>query len=108
MAEPSTVARPYAEAVFRLADGSGSLAGWADTLAALAGVASDARIQAAIKDPNVSAPKVAGHFIAILAGKLSGDAENLVRLLAEYGRLALLPEIRDQFLALKNEREGVL
>ena len=43
-----------------------------------------------------------------LAGKLSGDAENLVRLLAEYDRLELLPQIREQFEALKNEREGVV
>jgi F-type H+-transporting ATPase subunit delta len=108
MAEPSTVARPYAEAVFKLADAAGALTKWSEMLAALAAVAADARIQVAIKDPNLSAPKVAGLFIAILAGKLSGDAENLVRLLAEYGRLELLPEVREQFEALKNEREGVV
>jgi F-type H+-transporting ATPase subunit delta len=108
MAEPSTVARPYAEAVFKLADAAGALAKWSEMLAALAAVAADARIQAAIKNPNLPAPKVAGLFIAILAGKLNADAENLVRLLAEYGRLELLPEIREQFEALKNEREGVV
>jgi F-type H+-transporting ATPase subunit delta len=108
MAEPSTVARPYAEAVFKLADAAGALAKWSEMLAALAAVAADARIQAAIKDPNLPAPKVAGLFIAILAGNLTGDAENLVRLLAEYGRLELLPLIREQFEALKNEREGVV
>jgi F-type H+-transporting ATPase subunit delta len=108
MAEPSTVARPYAEAVFKLADTSGALAKWADMLADLAGVAADARVSAAIKDPNLSDAKVAGLFISILASKLSGDAENLVRVLAENGRLELLPQIREQFEALKNEREGVV
>jgi F-type H+-transporting ATPase subunit delta len=106
MAEPSTVARPYAEAVFRLADAAGSLAQWSEILAGLSAVATDARIAAAVKDPNLSDAKVAGLFIAVL--KLSGDAENLVRVLAENGRLELLPQIREQFEALKNEREGVM
>ncbi len=108
MAEPSTIARPYAEAVFKLADASGALARWSEALSALAVVASDARIGAAIKDPNLPDAKVAGLFISILSGRLSGDAENFVRVLAQYGRLELLPEIRSQFEKLKNEREGVV
>ena len=106
MAEPSTVARPYAEAVFRMADAAGSLAQWSETLAGLSAVAGDARISAAIKDPNLSDAKVAGLFISVLT--LGGDAENFVRVLAENGRLELLPQIREQFEALKNEREGVM
>lgn len=108
MAEPSTVARPYAEAVFRLADASGSLASWAEMLGSLAAVAADERVRTTIKDPNLSDAKVAGVFISILSGRLTGDAENLVRVLAENGRLELLPEIREQFELLKNEREGVV
>jgi len=108
MAEPTTVARPYAEAAFRLADEGGALGKWSEMLAALAQVAQDARVRAAIADPNLSDAKAAGLFISILAGRLSGDAENFVRVLAENGRLGLLPEVRAQFEALKNEREGVL
>ena len=108
MAEPSTIARPYAEAAFRLADGQGKLAEWSAALANLAAVADDQRVAGAIDDPNLPAAKVAGMFLSILAGKLSGEAENFVRVLAENGRLGLLPEINKQFAALKNEREGVL
>jgi len=108
MAEPSTVARPYAEAAFRLADEANALGKWAEMLGVLAQVAEDPRVRAAIADPNLSDAQAAGLFISILAGKLSGDAENFVRVLAENGRLGLLPEIRRQFEALKNEREGVL
>jgi F-type H+-transporting ATPase subunit delta len=108
MAEPSTVARPYAEAAFRLADEGGALAKWSEALAALAQVSQDERVRAAVADPNLSDAKAAGLFIAILAGRLSGDTENFLRVLAENGRLGLLPEIRAQFEALKNEREGVL
>ena len=108
MAEPSTVARPYAEAAFRLADDKGALAAWSGMLAALAAVASDDRVRAAVADPKLSDAQAAGVFISILAGKLNGDAENFVRVLAENKRLDLLPEINAQYDLLKNEREGVI
>ena len=108
MAEPSTVARPYAEAAFKLANEKGELAKWSEMLGALAAVGQDARVRHAVADPNLSDAKVAGLFISILSGKLSGDAENFVRVLAQNDRLTLLPEVRTQFEALKNEREGVI
>jgi len=108
MAEPSTIARPYAEAAFKLADAQGKLAEWSAALANLAAVAADARVRTAIDDPGLSAAKIAGLIIAILAGKLSGDAENFVRVLAENGRLDVVTEIRAHFEALKNDREGTV
>jgi len=108
MAEPITIARPYAEAVFRLADGAGKLAEWSAMLAALAQVSGDERVRAAMGDPNLPATKVAGLFISILSGRLTGECENFVRVLAENHRLALLTEIRAQYEALRNEREGVV
>ena len=108
MAEASTIARPYAEAVFKLADAEGKLAEWSGVLANIAAVAADERIRVAVGDPNLSAAKIAGLFISVLSGKLSGDAENLVRVLAENGRLDVLAEIRTQYEALKDEREGVV
>ena len=108
MAEPITIARPYAEAVFRLADGTGKLADWSAMLAALAQVSDDERVRAAMSDPNLPAAKVAGLFISILAGRLTAECENFVRVLADNHRLALLGEIRTQYEALKNEREGTV
>jgi F-type H+-transporting ATPase subunit delta len=108
MAEPSTIARPYAEAVFKLADAQGKLGDWATALANLAAVAADGRIRAAVADPNLPAAKAAGLFISVLAGKLPSDGENFVRVLAENGRLDVVSEISTQYQALKNEREGVV
>jgi F-type H+-transporting ATPase subunit delta len=108
MAEPSTVARPYAEAAFRLADEAAALGGWSEMLRGLAMVAEDERVRRAIADPALSDAQVAGVFIAILGGKLTAEAENFVRVLAENKRVELLPEIHAQFEALKNEREGVV
>ena len=108
MAEATTVARPYAEAAFGLADEAGSLARWSEMLAALAAVAADPRVRLAAGDPRLSDAQRAGLFIAILGGRLTGEAENFVRVLAHNDRLDLLSEIREQFEALRNEREGVV
>jgi F-type H+-transporting ATPase subunit delta len=77
-------------------------------LGALALVGADERVRAAARDPNVDDAKAAGVFIGILGGRLTAEAENFVRVLAQNGRLELLPEIRAQFESLKNEREGVV
>jgi F-type H+-transporting ATPase subunit delta len=108
MAEPSTIARPYAEAAFTLADAQGKLAEWSAAIANLSAVAADGRVRAAVGDPNLSATKVAGLIIGILAGRLSGEMENFVRVLAENGRLDVVAEIRAHFEALRNEREGTV
>ena len=108
MAEPSTIARPYAEAAFRLADAAGTLPKWSEMLGALALVAQDARVREAVTQPGLSDAQAAGVLISVLSGRLNAEAENFLRVLAENGRLALLPEIRAQFEALKDEREGVL
>ena len=108
MAEPRTIARPYAEAAFRLADAAGTLAKWSEMLGALGLVAQDARVRAAVAQPGLSDAQSAGILIGVLSGRLNAEAENFLRVLAENGRLGLLPEIRSQFEALKDEREGVL
>lgn len=108
MSEPSTVARPYAEAAFKLADAGNALGKWSEMLHSLALVATDERVRQAISDPNFSSAQVAGMFIGILSGKLDGAGENFVRVLADNGRLELLPEVHAQFETLKNEREGVV
>jgi len=108
MAEPSTIARPYAEAAFQLADAQARLAEWSDLLANLAAIASDERVRGAIADPNLLTAKIAGMFLSILGSELPAHAENFVRVLADNGRLDVLPEIRSQYEALKNDREGVV
>jgi F-type H+-transporting ATPase subunit delta len=108
MAEPSTVARPYAEAVFKLADAEHSLGKWSEALSALALVAQDARVRALVADPNRPDEEVAQLFIGVLAGALGKEGENLVRVLTENKRLQLLPEIRGQYEMLKNASEGVV
>jgi len=65
MAELATVARPYAEALFRVAK-SGNLAAWSDLVSEMAHVAAHPDVQALSHNPNVPEQQVAATFLALL------------------------------------------
>ena len=110
MAETATIARPYAEAVFGLAEKAGNSAKWLGWLATMAQIAGNPEMQACIANPNVGDKALYDLVIALCKDKedFPIEARNFVRVLIANGRLALLPEIYAQFAALKNEREGVV
>ena len=60
MSELSTFARPYAEAVFRLAQSEGDLAGWSDRVETLVMIAVDPQAAHLIADPSIAPHQVAG------------------------------------------------
>jgi len=108
MAEIATLARPYAEAAFRLADERGALAVWSDTLRALSRVVTHPDMQACLATYDLSSAQLRELFPSLCPSDLSAEAKNLIALLIEYDRLPLLPEICEQFETLKNDREGVV
>jgi len=108
MAEVTTLARPYAGAVFELADKSNSLAEWAPLLASMARFAAHPEVRACIANPNLGAKPLYTLFTSLCGDDLSAEARNFVRVLIANDRLALLPEIHAQFLELKNAREGLV
>lgn len=105
MAELATIARPYAEALFRVARG-GNLAAWSDAVAEMANVAGHPDVQALAQNPKVRDADMAATFLSLLKSPLTDEAKNFVTMLVENGRLAQLPEIGAQFQALKNAQEG--
>jgi F-type H+-transporting ATPase subunit delta len=107
MAETATIARPYAEAAFALADAQGALGRWSQMLAAMAQVAAHPEVRAATGNPNLGADQIYALF-AGACGDLTLEAQNLLRLLIENDRLGVLPEIHGIYEELKNEREGVV
>lgn len=107
MAEAITVARPYADAVFALADSAGALGKWSQTLAVMAAVAANPDIAAATADPKLTPEQVYGLFVGA-CGDLPVEGQNLLRALIENDRVAALPEIHETFEELKNEREGIV
>ena len=108
MSELSTLARPYAEAAFRLAQGENDLTGWSSRIATLAAIVSDAQVARLIADPAVAAGRVADLVIEVAGGGLGERGGNFVKVLADNDRLALLPEIAAQFETLKAGAEGTL
>ncbi|ANN74047.1 F0F1 ATP synthase subunit delta [Bordetella bronchialis] len=107
MAELSTVARPYAEALFAAArDDKAGLDLWAGLVNQMAQVAANADVREAMSDPRLGDDERAQTFAALLKGEVPQAARNFIDVLVENGRLLLLPEIAEQFLALKNRHEG--
>lgn len=106
MAELSTVARPYAEALFQVARG-GDLGRWSELARELATIAGNTQMQAAVADPKLSNEQIYALFTGVLKSSLPAEGQNFVRTLITNGRLTLLPEIVRQFQQLKNAQEGV-
>jgi F-type H+-transporting ATPase subunit delta len=105
MAEKSTIARPYAEAVFQLADANGQLKQWSAMLQTIALIAADADMQSIIGNTSVNKEQVA-QLVMDVAGDVMTDAgRNLVKLLTENRRLDVVAEITEQFETLKAEAE---
>jgi F-type H+-transporting ATPase subunit delta len=105
MAELATIARPYAEALFRVAK-SGNLGAWSNLVSEMAQVASHPDVKEFAINPKVSDKQVIDTFLSLLKSDVTPEARNFVGMLAENGRLTLLPEIADQFHELKNAQEG--
>jgi F-type H+-transporting ATPase subunit delta len=106
--ERATLARPYAEAVGKLAFEGTAWDLWSERLALLTLVAADDQIRDLAANPAVSASRVAEVIMAVSGDKLGAEGANLVNLLTENKRLSLLPEIRTLFEALKAAQEGEL
>jgi len=105
MAELATVARPYAEALFRVAK-SGDINAWSEIVAELGQIGANSDVQAFAQNPNVSHDQLADTIASLVKSPLNAEAKNFVSMLAENGRVNLLPEIATQFHALKNAGEG--
>lgn len=106
MAENVTIARPYADAAFKLAVEGNALGAWQGALDRLATIASNEEVQACIKDPKLASSALA-QLLTDVAGGLTPEQQNFVQVLADNDRLSVLSEIRDQFVLQKNAHEGV-
>ena len=104
MAELATIARPYAEALFKAA--SGDLNGTSQWLDALAAVAGNEQLLQFADNPKVTHQQVFDVVTDVAKVQLPPAAINFLRAVIENGRLAALPAIATQFRALKNAQSG--
>ena len=107
MAESVTIARPYAQAVFRLAQEAGALTLWSDRLQRLAVIVQDPEMARVVSNPKFSATQVAELFISLFGEEKNQELAKFVGLLAENERLSVLPESREIYEQLKSTDEGI-
>ena len=107
MSNALTFARPYARAAFELARSHNALGDWAGKLAFTAQVAADPRVASLFGDPRVAENDLVA--LVLPEGEAADSPfASFVRVLAENGRLPVLPEIGALFEELKDEAESVL
>ncbi|WP_018863329.1 MULTISPECIES: F0F1 ATP synthase subunit delta [Thioalkalivibrio] len=105
MSDLISVARPYARAAFERAQEKNDLAGWAEQLELLAAIARDSQMHSLLSNPRLPRADRAQLVLDVAGDKVGAEAANLVRLLAENGRLPVLPAVFDAFSAMKAEAE---
>ncbi len=107
MAELITVARPYAEAVFRLAKDSNTLIQWSDVLGNLALIAENQAVLDVVANPKCSADQVQELLVELLGTDANAEVKNFLAAVLENRRFATLPAMSALFEQLKSADEGV-
>lgn len=107
MSNAISLARPYARAAFELGQANAALGEWARKLAFAAEVAADPRVTTLFGDPRLTGPDL---IALVLPPDEAGDSPfaSFVQVLADNGRLPVLPEIGALFEELKQEAERTL
>jgi F-type H+-transporting ATPase subunit delta len=108
MAETITIARPYAQAIFSLAQEQNDLKGWSEMLQFVAAVAADPQMVAVIDSPSYDNSQIADLFIEVCGDKLNDAGKNMIRALAENDRLTLLPEVAELYEVERATVEGTI
>lgn len=108
MSEITTIARPYAKAIFDLAIQQKQLKEWSVTLKKLAMIAADKQMQPLMIDPSVTKQQLSSIFIDILGSSLMEEGKNLINELTNRKRLSILPAISEVFESCLAEHERTL
>ena len=102
MSEVTTIARPYAKAAFDFAVEQKAVDSWLEMLVFAAEVSKDSTLQQVIHS-SIAPDQLAQLFIQICGEQLNEYGHNLIKVMAENGRLSVLPDVLVEFTALKAE-----
>lgn len=100
MAEYLTQSRPYAEAIFEIAEQDNSVDSWMKDLALISTSFQENLIQALIDTPDISQREKAEKFVSIFEGEVSAKTINFLKTLGQANRLKILDNIILNFLEL--------
>ena len=107
MLEHTTIARPYARAVFEQAKEENDFDRWSGLLNILVIIVTDNRMKSLIDNPKVSDEMLFGIIQDICGNTLSNTGNNFVRILIDAGRLTVLPEILQLYHKMRVDSEGL-
>jgi F-type H+-transporting ATPase subunit delta len=108
MAELTTIARPYAEAAFRLARDGNALPVWSEMLRLVSAVVAEPKVATALDNPSLAARDKQALLLSLCGDRLNVEGRNFVHVLVEADRVALMPQILEMFGTLKDEADGVV
>ena len=97
MADNASIARPYAKAVFDLAQETNSFSEWSGALAQLTVISNDDDFSTLVNDPRVEGSRITGLLVDLSKENLPEGGANLVTLLVQNGRVGALSDIEQQF-----------
>ena len=103
MAELLTLARPYAKAAFAYASEQNATDAWSNALQLLSAAVQDEAFSAYLNRPELTPAEQVALFAKVLGNEQTVEVSNFLTLLADNGRLALLPEIDTEFEQLKSQ-----
>ena len=106
--ESITIARPYAEALFRIAKDSGTMAQWSERLDLLTRFSLNPEVSAVVSHPKVGAAQLSDLFQAACGAVLDAETASFITLLAENERITCLPEISCLFATYRENEEKIL
>ena len=108
MLEKTTIARPYAQAVFELAQESANTVEWSAALELLNRIVSDTQLQLLLNNPKVSHQQLQDLVIEIAATGFSQQAKNFIKVLVSASRLQYAPQIAQMFETMRADAEGTV
>lgn len=106
MQDTGELVRPYAIAAFQQAQQEGKLSEWSDMLALFETIVRDSVMAGLIVNPRAGNQQVTSLILDVGGDQFSESMQNLIRLLAENGKLALAPQLAETFNAERARQEG--
>lgn len=108
MAEKTTIARPYAQAIFELAKQQNALPKWSEMLELAVVIATDPQVAGLIGNPRIKKSQLASLVLDVAGANFSEEAKNVIRVLVDNGRLNVLPEIAVSYDQYRAEEESTV
>ena len=105
MAENSTIARPYAQAIFAIAKKDNEVQKWTESLALVFEIVKHPSFKAMTKNPNLTNLNLEKYLIEICENKILKKVQSFIKVVIKSGRISVIPHICEMFFKLKNEDE---